>query len=128
MARKAKTEETEKEETKTEAKEEKHTEKKKEKLTQEEFEKKVIKLADEGLTAEKIGEQLKKQGIHSKEYNKKISQILGSKYKNPDLENISLKLSRIEKHAEKNHSDKRAMREKGRIFAQLKRLKEYLNK
>jgi len=118
MPKKAKTEEAEKvKETK-----------KAEKPSQEEFEKKVIELSNKGLTAEKIGEELKKQGIHSKEYNKKISQILGSKYKNPDQENISLKLAKLEEHVKNNHNDKRAIREKGRIFAQLKRLKNYLNK
>ncbi len=120
MPKKAKTEDTKKSE-------ETRKEKKSEKLSQEQFEKKVIELADKGLTAEKIGEELKKQGIHSKEYNKKISKILGNKYKNPDFENISNKLERIKKHVETNHGDKRAVREKGRIFAQLKRLKEYLN-
>jgi ribosomal protein S15P/S13E len=113
---------------KTEKKEEAKAEKKTEKLSQEQFEKKVIELSNKGLTAEKIGEALKRQGIHSKEYNKKISQILGSKYKNPDQENISLKLTKLEEHVKNNHGDKRAIREKGRIFAQLKRLKEYLNK
>lgn len=112
----------------TEKKEEAKPEKKSEKLSESEFEKKVIELSDKGLTAEKIGEQLKKQGIHSKDYSKKISQILGGKYRNPDMENISNKLTRIEKHVEKNHGDKRAIREKNRIFAQLKRLKDYLNK
>lgn len=103
-------------------------EKKTEKLTQEGFEKKVRELAEKGLTAEKIGEQLRKEGIHSKEYNKKISQIMGNKYTNPDLKNISEKLERIEKHVKGNHGDKRAVREKGRIFSQLKRLKEYLTR
>lgn len=98
-----------------------------EKLSEEEFEKKVLELADKGLTAEKIGEELKKQGIHPKEYNKKISQILGSKYVNPDLQNISKKLERIKVHTEKNHNDKRAIREKERVSAQLKRLNNYLN-
>jgi ribosomal protein S15P/S13E len=111
-----------------EKKEKVKAEKKSEKLSQEQFEKKVIELVDKGLTAEKIGEELKKQGIHSKEYNKKISQILGDRYKSPDMENISSKLEKIKKHVEKNHGDKRAIREKGRIFAQLKRLKEYLNR
>jgi len=46
------------------------------KLSQEEYEKKVLELSNKGLTAEKIGEQLKKQGIHPKEYSGKISQIL----------------------------------------------------
>ena len=111
-----------------ENKEEVKTEKKNEKLSESEFEKKVIELADKGLTAEKIGEKLKREGIHSKDYSKKISQILGHKYKNPDMENISSKLTKLEQHVKNNHGDKRAMREKGRIAAQLKRLKEYLSK
>ncbi|MFA5071390.1 MAG: hypothetical protein WC511_03435 [Candidatus Pacearchaeota archaeon] len=118
MPKKAKTEEAEK----------KAETKKAEKISESEFEKKVIELADKGMTAEKIGETLKRQGIHSKDYSKKISQILGHKYKSPDMENISNKLAKLDEHVKNNHGDKRAIREKGRIFAQLKRLKEYLNK
>jgi ribosomal protein S15P/S13E len=103
-------------------------EKKKSKLNQEAYEKKILELADKGLTSEKIGEELKKQGIHSKEYEKKISKILGDKYINPDLKNVEDKLERIKTHFEKNKQDKRAMREKDRIFAQLRKLKKYFKK
>lgn len=101
--------------------------KKSKKLSQEEFEKKVIELAKKGLTSEKIGEELKHQKIHSKEYNKKISKILKEKnlYINPDLKNVSKKLERIKSHYVKNKQDKRAMREKDRVFAQLRKLKKY---
>ena len=97
------------------------------KNTQSEFEKKVIELAEKGLTCEKIGEELKKQGIHSKEFNKKISQILKEKdlYKNPDLKNVGDKLEKIKKHYEKNKQDKRAMRERERIFSMFRKLKIY---
>ena len=95
------------------------------KISQNEFEKKVLELASKGLTSEKIGEELKKQGIHPREYDKKISKILGDKYINPDLKNIGEKLERTKKHYEKNKQDKRAMRERDRIFAQLKKLKKY---
>lgn len=95
------------------------------KLSQLEFEKKVLELAEKGLTSEKIGEQLRKQNIHPKEYNKKISKILGEKYINPDLKNIEAKLEKIKKHYEKNKQDKRAMREKDRIFSQVRKLKKY---
>lgn len=96
-------------------------------ISQLEFEKKVLELAKKGLTAEKIGEELRQQKIHAKEYNTKISKILKDKriYKNPDIKNIELKLERIKKHAEKNKQDKRAQREKDRIFAQLRKLKKY---
>ena len=106
---------------------EKTTKKEKKKFSQAEFEKKVVELAEKGLTAEKIGENLRQQGIHSKEYNQKISKILKEKekYINPDLKNIEEKLKRIQKHKEKNKQDKRAMREKDRVFAQLRKTKKY---
>ena len=95
------------------------------KLSQKDYEKKVLELAKKGLTSEKIGEKLRNQGIHPKEYNRKISKILGDKYVNPDLKNIEKKLDRIKKHYEKNKQDKRAMREKDRVFAQSRKLKKY---
>ena len=99
------------------------------KIPQEEFEKKVIELAQGGLTSEKIGENLRREGIHPKEYNKKISEILGEKnlYINPDLKNISANLERVEKHYGRNKQDKRAMREKDRIFSHLRAIKKYFN-
>ena len=99
--------------------------KKAKKLSQLEFEKQVLELSEKGLTSEKIGEELRKQEIHPKEYSKKISKILGEKHINPDLKNVEAKLERVKKHYEKNKQDKRAMREKDRIFAQLRKLKKY---
>ena len=116
-------------EDKTEKTKEKETEvkEKKKKTSQAEFEKKVIALADKGLTSEKIGETLRKEGIHPKEYNKKISEILKEKgkYINPDLKNVEVKLEKVQKHYEKNKQDKRAMREKDRVFAHLRKLKKH---
>ena len=98
-----------------------------EKISQAEFEKKVVELANKNLTSEKIGEELRQQKIHPKEYDKKISKILKEKgkYINPDLKNVEKKLERIKKHNEKNKQDKRAKKEKDRIFAQLRKLKKY---
>jgi ribosomal protein S15P/S13E len=95
------------------------------KLTQPEYEKKVNELAKKGLTSEKIGEELRSQGIHPKEYDKKISKILGENYINPDLKNVEAKLEKIKKHNTQNKQDKKAMREKDRVFAQLRKLKKY---
>jgi ribosomal protein S15P/S13E len=95
------------------------------KISQKEFEKKVLELSSKELTSEKIGEELRKVGIHPKDYEGKISKILGDKYINPDLKNVEEKLERVKKHYEKNKQDKRSMREKDRIFAQLKKLKKY---
>jgi len=98
------------------------------KVSPAEFEKKVIDLAKKGLTSEKIGETLRQQGIHSKEHNKKISKILkeNNVYVNPDLKNNETKLERIKTHYEKNKQDKRAMREKDRVFSQIRKIKNYL--
>ena len=97
------------------------------KISQSEFEKKIVELGEKGVTSEKIGEELRKQNIHPKEYNKKISQILKEKrlYINADLKNMEEKLERIKKHYEKNKQDKRAMRDKDRIFAQHRISKKY---
>ena len=101
---------------------------KSEKLSEEGFEKKVFELAEKGLTSEKIGETLRKEGIHPKEFKKKISKILGNKYISPDEKNIQRKLEKLEKHFEKNKKDKRAMRDKEKIFARLRRLRKYLSR
>ena len=94
-----------------------------------EYEKKVIDLANKNLTAEKIGEQLRRRGIHPKEYGVKISKILQDKnlYVNPDLKNVEEKLKRISEHSEKNKQDKRAKRERVRVYAELRKLKKYFN-
>ena len=96
------------------------------KLSQETYENKVKELAEKGLTAERIGEELRKQGIHPKEYEKKISKILGEKYVDPELKNMESKLNRIEQHSKKNKQDKRAKREKSRVFSRIRRIKKYL--
>lgn len=97
------------------------------KISEEEFEKRVKQFAKEGMTSEKIGEKLRKERIHSKEFGKKISEIMGESYSPPDIINIQKKLDNLIKHIEKNKQDKRAMREKDRVFAQLRKAKQYFN-
>lgn len=113
-----------------EIKEDKTKKAKEKKITQVEFEKKVIELAEKNLTSEKIGEELKHQEIHAKEFNKKISKILKEKnlYKSPDLKNVEVKLEKIKKHYNKNKQDKRAMRERERVFSMLRKLKNYFGR
>ncbi len=113
-----------------EKKEEKTTKKKKvkeNKKTPEEFKKKVLELAEKGLTAEKIGEKLRKEGYHSKEFNLKISKILGNKYINPDKKNLEEKLEKLEIHCKKNKGDKKSLRAKDHLIARLRKLKNHLN-
>ena len=103
---------------KQETKKKEKVEKDSKKISQEEFEKKVLELSKEGLTSEKIGEKLRREGIHPSEYGKKISKILKERgsYASPE---------RVKRHSEKNKQDKRAMREKERVFSQLRKLKMY---
>ena len=97
------------------------------KITQKEFEEMVFDLAKKKLTAEKIGEELRKQKIHPKEYNKKISKILKEEnlYILPDLKNMQEKFKRVEEHLKKNKQDKRALREKSRFLSDLGKIKKY---
>ena len=107
---------------------EKKNDKKNKKLTQKEFEKKVLDLAKTGLTSEKIGEKLRLEGTHPKEYDKKISKILkeNNAYEDAELKNVQSKLERIEAHLKKNKQDKRAIREKSRVFSHRRKIKKYL--
>ncbi len=102
--------------------------KKTKKISKEEFEKRVLELGEKGFTSEKIGETLRKEGVHPKEFGEKISKVLGSKYANPDEKNISQKLEKLEKHFSKNKKDRRAMRDKEKVSAKLRRLRKYLGK
>ena len=97
------------------------------KISQEDYEKKILGLAEKGFTAEKIGEHLRKQGIHTKEHDKKVSKILKEKgkYINPDIKNIEEKLERIKKHYDENKQDKRAMRDRDATAAKLRKVKKY---
>ena len=112
---------------KTEDKKEENSKKAK-KMSQGDFEKKVLELAEKGLTSEKIGETLRREGVHPKEFKNKISKILGNKHINPDMKNVEEKLEKIKKHFEKNKKDRRAMRDKERTAAKLRRLKKYFKK
>jgi ribosomal protein S15P/S13E len=44
---------------------------------------------------------------------------------NPDIKNVEEKLERIKEHYKKHKQDKRAMREKDRIFSKLRKMKKY---
>jgi ribosomal protein S15P/S13E len=100
---------------------------KKQKLSEKDYEKKVLELEEQGLTSEKIGEALRKEKIHPKEHDKKISAILkaSDSYTNPDLKNISENLEKVKTHYEKNKQDKRAKREIVRLQSHLRNLKIY---
>jgi ribosomal protein S15P/S13E len=100
----------------------------KKKISAADYEKKVLELAETGLTSEKIGEQLRKEGFHPAEQNKKISKILKEKekYQNPDLKNTGEKLDKLRGHYDTNKQDKKSMRERDRIAAKLRKIKKYL--
>tara|TARA_Y100000310_G_C20614650_1_gene779979 strand:- start:1163 stop:1537 length:375 start_codon:yes stop_codon:yes gene_type:complete len=102
------------------------------KYTKEEVEAIILKLADKGLTAEKIGLVLKDQyGIPKvKIYNLKIKEVLDKKAKFEEPTNINLKakLEKVIEHYKKNKQDKKAERSLVITKAKLKKRQDYLKK
>ncbi len=102
------------------------------KYTEDEVKEIIIKIAekDPALTAEKIGLVLRDNyGIPSvRIYSLKIGEVLreAGKYKSPDLENLSKKTEKLEKHISKNKQDKRTGRSLIITRAKLKKVKDYL--
>lgn len=100
------------------------------KYTEEEVKEIILKLADKGLTTEKIGLVLRDQyGIPKvKIYNLKIGEVLKEKNKftEPSLLNLQKRKDRVEGHSIKNKQDKKAERSLILVKAKLKKVKEYL--
>jgi len=84
------------------------------KFTEAEVKAIILKLAEKGLTAEKIGLVLRDQyGIPKvKIYNIKIGQVLKEKdkFQEPNGLNLQKKLDKIEQHYKKNKQDKKSER------------------
>ena len=102
------------------------------KYTAEEVKAIILKLANKGMTAEKIGLALRDQyGIpKTKLYGFKIKEVLEEKdkYDDPNIKNLKTHLDKIQEHYKKNKGDKKAERSLMIIKAQLKKREEYLTK
>ena len=102
------------------------------KYTEEEIKAIILKLANKGLTAEKIGLTLRDQyGIPKVElYNLKISKILKekNKYEEPTNKNLKEKLQKIIDHYKKNKQDKKSERALIITKAKLKKRDDYMDK
>lgn len=102
------------------------------KYTEDEVKAIILKLAEKGLTSEKIGLALRDQyGIPKvKLYNLKISRVLKEKdkYEEPTNVNLQKKLNKIIGHYNKNAQDKRAGLSLIITKAKLKRREEYSEK
>lgn len=102
------------------------------KYTKEEVEAIILKLADKGLTAEKIGLVLRDQyGIPKvRIYDIKISKILKekNKYQEPTNMNLKIKLQKIIDHYKKNKQDKTSERSLIITKAKLKKRDDYQKK
>lgn len=92
----------------------------------------ILKLANKGMTAEKIGLTLRDQyGIpKTKLFGFKIKEVLKEKdkYDDPNVKNLKTSLNKIEQHYKKHKGDKKAERSIIIIKAQLKKREEYLTK
>jgi len=87
----------------------------------------ILKLANKGLTAEKIGLTLRDQyGIPNvKIYGIKIKEVLKDKFQEPTLINLENKLDRIISHYKKNKQDKKTERSLIITKAKLKKRADY---
>ena len=99
-------------------------------LTEAQFKKKISELASQDLTSEKIGESLRRQGIHPAEHLKQgqsISSILkeNNSYIDPDLKNVNEKFERVKVHFGTHKQDQRAKREVARLQSQVRNIKLY---
>ena len=102
------------------------------KYTQKEVEAIILKLADKGMTSEKIGLTLRDQyGIpKAKIYNIKIGKILkeNDKFAEPTTINLKTKLEKVIGHYKKNKQDKKAERSLIITKAKLKKRQDYAKK
>jgi len=99
------------------------------KYSEEEVKSIILKLANKGLTSEKIGLTLRDQyGIPKvKLYNLKIKKVIEEKgkFEEPTIKNLEIKLDKIVKHYKKNKGDKKAERSMIITKAKFKKIKEY---
>lgn len=100
------------------------------KYTEEEVKAIILKLANKGLTSEKIGLVLRDQyGIPKvKIYNIKIKKVLEEhkKYQDPNVLNLIANTERIEAHYLKNKQDKKSHRSLIISKAKLKKREDYI--
>ncbi|MEK6860141.1 MAG: 30S ribosomal protein S15 [Nanoarchaeota archaeon] len=99
------------------------------KYTLEEVKAIIIKLANKGMTAEKIGLILRDQyGIPKVNlYGLKIKQVIKEKleFEEPTIKNLKAKLDNIVEHYKKNKGDKKAERSLIITKAKLKKREDY---
>lgn len=99
------------------------------KYTAEEVKAIILKLADKGLTAEKIGLTLRDQyGIPKVSlYNLKIKRVLDEKkkFQEPTEINLKAKLGKIIEHYKQNKQDKKAERSLIITKSKLKKREDY---
>lgn len=92
----------------------------------------ILKLANKGLTSEKIGLALRDQyGIPKvKLYNIKIKKVLEehNKYQDSDILNLTAKQEKLSNHNNKNKQDKKSHRSLTITKAKLKKRQDYRNK
>jgi len=102
------------------------------KYTSEEVKAIILKLANKGLTAEKIGLILRDQyGIPDvKIYGLKVKRVIEEKtpFQEPTITNLRLKLDKVINHYKKNKQDKKAERSLIITKAKLKKREDYQEK
>jgi small subunit ribosomal protein S15 len=99
------------------------------KYTEEEVKGVILKLANKGLTSEKIGLTLKDQyGIpKTKLFGFKIKEVLDEKgkYEDESIKNLKARAEKVQAHYKKHKGDKKAELSLTRTKAKLKKREEY---
>ncbi len=102
------------------------------KYTEEEVKQIIIKLANKGMTAEKIGLTLRDQyGIpRVKIYNLKIKKVLDEKglFEEPTIKNLQKKSENLSKHMNSHKHDQVGKRSQTITKAHLKKRQDYSNR
>jgi ribosomal protein S15P/S13E len=77
------------------------------KLTESEYEKKILELASKGMTSERIGLELKKEKVYSKDFKRRIGEVLQENNirNEPDLDHLKAAVQTLEKHAKVHKQD-----------------------
>lgn len=97
------------------------------KYSEEEVRNIILKLAEKGMTAEKIGLVLRDQyGIPKvKLFNLKIKEVMQDKFVEPSVINLQNKVGRLEEHNKKNKQDKKSDRALILTKSKLKKRTDY---
>ena len=99
-------------------------------MTKEKITELILELGRKGFTSEKIGLELKKQGLYAKSTGMKISRILKKEnlFIEPDIKSYEKAIEKIKKHKEKHKQDMACGRAFSKKQSKILKLRKYRKK